>query len=156
MVSVPTVVPSPSELKKEGGKWLRSLRDRRGLSQKELAALVDVQNSVFISQLENGRVRIPPERYDLWAKAYGISTYDFVKTLMSFYDPLTYRLLFQREVESNDWTGSSPNVRTAVPTSHVSDRYLDALYMLLGKKTAELEMLKEKLCSTGSGELKRF
>lgn len=135
---------SAPDKKKEGGRWLRSLRDRRGLSQKDLAALVEVQNSIFISQLENGRVRIPPERYQEWAAAYGLAPYEFVKTLMSFYDPVTYRLLFQ-EPSRSDERGGNLSVRAAVNPNHASDRYVDALYMLLGRKTAELEMLQEKL-----------
>lgn len=153
---------APNDLKKEGGRWLRALRDRRGLSQKDLAALVDVQNSVFISQLENGRVRIPPERYEQWAAAYGFSTYEFVKCLMSFYDPVTFRLLFHEDNDTNRTIDGARevdvnlNMHTAVVTQQVCERYVDALYQLLGKKTAELEMLRGELDSAGSRRLKHF
>lgn len=98
--------------------------------------------------MENGRVRIPPERYEDWAAAYGLAPYDFVKTLMSFYDPVTYRLLFQessRSDERGDGIDGDFSMQTAVDPNHVRDRYVEALYLLLGKKTAELEMLQEKL-----------
>lgn len=155
--SSPSAVRPPSELKREGGKWLRALRERRGLSQKQLAALVGVQNSVFISQLENGRVRIPPERYDVWAEAYGLPSYEFVKALMSFYDPITHRLLFgdNAAVEDLNLTGELSK-DTAIISGHVNDRYIDALYLLLGRKTAELEILQETLASAQSSQLKNF
>lgn len=153
--SSPSAVRAPSELKREGGKWLRALRERRGLSQKQLAALVGVQNSVFISQLENGRVRIPPERYDVWAEAYGLPAYEFVKALMSFYDPITHRLLFGANAVLEDLTGEL-STDTAIISGHVNDRYIDALYRLLGRKTAELEILQETLASAQSSRLKNF
>lgn len=153
--SSPSAAKSPSELKREGGKWLRALRERRGLSQKELAALIGVQNSVFISQLENGRVRIPPERYDAWAEAYGLPAFEFVKALMSFYDPITHRLLFGANAAVQDLSGEL-STDTAIISGHVNDRYIDALYRLLGKKTAELEILQETLASAQPSQLKNL
>ena len=83
-------------LRREAGKWLKDLREKRGLSQRELANLVKVEYYTFISQLEVGRGRIPPDRYELWARALDIEPAEFVKHLMQFYDPETYRLLFGR------------------------------------------------------------
>jgi transcriptional regulator with XRE-family HTH domain len=73
----------------QAGVWLRELRERRGLSQRELAARVGVEYYTLISQLETGRGRIPPDRYPIWAHALGIDKREFVRTLMSYYDPLT-------------------------------------------------------------------
>lgn len=146
--TLPIPPPSVAELRKQGGRWLRDLRERRNLTQKDLANLVEVKNSVFISQLENGRVRIPPERYEQWAAAYGLSPYDFVKTLLTFFDPITYRLLF--DIAPVDEGRGEINSQTAILTDHASQRYIDALYSLLGKKTAELELLRQKL---GEGKM---
>ncbi len=81
-------------LRQEAGQWLRSLRERRQLSQRELAQKVGVEYYTFISQLETGRGRIPPDRYRLWAEVLGVDTQGFVRELMRFYDPVTYELLF--------------------------------------------------------------
>ena len=51
-------------------------------------------------QIESGRGRIPPDRYELWAKALNVEVRTFVKALTRFYDPITYRLLFGDEVEA--------------------------------------------------------
>jgi len=82
------------KLRKQAGVWLRELREKRGLSQRELAARVGGEYYTFMSQLETGRGRIPPDRYLIWAHALGIDKREFVRTLMSFYDPVTYGILF--------------------------------------------------------------
>lgn len=82
------------KLRREAGKWLKSLRETQKLSQRELAQRVGVDYYTFISQLEVGRGRIPPDRYEAWAAALGLPAADFVKELMRYYDPVTYRLLF--------------------------------------------------------------
>jgi transcriptional regulator with XRE-family HTH domain len=82
------------ELRREGGRFLKDLREKQGLSQRQLAALVGAEYYTFISQLETGRGRVPPDRYRLWADALGVDAKDFVKSLMRFYDPLTFEILF--------------------------------------------------------------
>jgi transcriptional regulator with XRE-family HTH domain len=82
------------ERRKQGGLYLRKLREKRGLSQRELAKLVDVQYYTFISQLETGRGRIPPDSYQLWARALRVNCRSFVRGLLSFYDPITHQILF--------------------------------------------------------------
>jgi transcriptional regulator with XRE-family HTH domain len=82
------------DLRREGGRWLRELRDRAGLSQRDLATLVGAEYYTFISQLETGRGRVPPDRYAQWAEALGVDVRDFVRDLMRYYDPLTHDILF--------------------------------------------------------------
>jgi ribosome-binding protein aMBF1 (putative translation factor) len=83
------------ELRTEMGLWLKSLREARGMSQRDLANVLNLDYYTFISQLENGRGRIPPQRYVDWAEALGQEPRSFVKTLLSFYDPITYSILFE-------------------------------------------------------------
>ena len=87
-----------AQLRKEAGLWLRSCREECGLSQRELAQLVDVEYYTFISQIESGRGRVPPDRLSAWAEALQMDPQVFVKTLMRFYDPITYGLLFPETV----------------------------------------------------------
>jgi transcriptional regulator with XRE-family HTH domain len=83
-----------TKLRNRAGCWLRDLREKRGLSQRELARKVSAEYHTFISQLENGRARIPPDRYLVWAEALGIEPREFVRGLMSYYDPVTYDIIF--------------------------------------------------------------
>ena len=82
------------DLRREGGRWLKDLREKAGLSQRELASKVGAEYYTFISQLETGRGRIPPDRYAQWAEALGVGPRDFVRELMRYYDPLTHGILF--------------------------------------------------------------
>ena len=82
------------ELRNQAGAWLRELRESCGLSQRQLAAKVGAEYYTFISQLETGRGRIPPDRYLVWATALSVEPQGFVRTQMSYYDPVTYKILF--------------------------------------------------------------
>ena len=82
------------ELRREGGRFLKELREKRGLSQRQLAAQVGAEYYTFISQLETGRGRVPPDRYRVWAEALGVDAKEFVRSLMRFYDPQTFEILF--------------------------------------------------------------
>ncbi|WP_407519079.1 helix-turn-helix domain-containing protein [Methylobacterium oryzisoli] len=99
------------ELRREGGRYLKELREARGLSQRQLAALVGTEYYTFISQLETGRGRIPPDRYRAWAEALDIDVRQFVQTLMRFYDPLTYDILFGPERGGESSRGGAPGPR---------------------------------------------
>lgn len=82
------------QLRREAGKWLAEMRQSAGLSQRELATAVGSDFYTFISQIENGKGRIPPDKYRLWAKALNLDTREFVKNVLKFYDPATYDILF--------------------------------------------------------------
>lgn len=84
--------------RRDAGRWLRELREAASLSQRDLAALVGVEHHTFISQLEAGRGRIPPERYEVWARALQMEPRILVRGLMRYYDPIAYRILFDDAV----------------------------------------------------------
>src|ERR1700738_4732385 len=81
-------------LRREAGRWLAGLRAKAGVSQRELADAVGSEFYTFISQIENGKGRIPPDKYRLWAKALGVAPQGFVQTILKFYDPVTFEILF--------------------------------------------------------------
>jgi len=93
--------PDVKELRRAAGEWLRKLREERGLSQRDLAKLVGIEYHTFISQLEMGRGRVRADRYKQWADALGVPPKVFVKTLLRYYDPVTYDMLFDDD-GSND------------------------------------------------------
>ena len=94
---------TPQESKEQRaalGLWLKTLREDQGLSQRDLADRLSLDYYTFISQLENGRGKIPAHRYAEWAEALGQAPRDFVKNLLRHYEPSTYHLLFDEEVAS--------------------------------------------------------
>jgi transcriptional regulator with XRE-family HTH domain len=82
-------------LRRHGGNRLRLLRMKAGLSQRELANVLDLDYYTVISQIETGRGRIPPDRYEDWARVLKIDPAEFVRLLLRYYDPVTHRLLFE-------------------------------------------------------------
>ncbi len=85
------------ELRKEAGRWLRGLREGKGLSQREVAERTRTEYYTFVSQLETGRGRISAEHYALWAETLGVEPKVFVMTLMRYYDPVTHDILFSKQ-----------------------------------------------------------
>lgn len=103
-------------LRKEAGKWLRKLREAQGLSQRELAVKIGIENYSFISQIEIGNGRLPIERYEAYAEALAIPAREFTLTMLAYNEPTVYRLLQMGEVavvESRDVTAQELERRLA-------------------------------------------
>ena len=81
--------------RKRAGLLLKKWRQNAGLTQRELAPMVDQAYYTFISQVEGGATRVPPRDYKLWAKALGLDAKDMVTQLLEHYDPYTYKILFK-------------------------------------------------------------
>ncbi|CAM5507579.1 hypothetical protein ATER59S_03777 [Aquamicrobium terrae] len=90
-----------SELRQAAGVWLKEQREAAGLSQRELARMLELEYYTFISQLENGRGRIPAQRYRDWARALKLDEKAFVKKLLMFYDPISYEILFEDQARAS-------------------------------------------------------
>ena len=93
--------PEAQLLRRQAGRWLKQKREERNLSQRQLADLLGLDYYTFISQLETGRGRIPPERYADWARSLGMEPQEFVYVLMRYYDPITFSILFPKADDLN-------------------------------------------------------
>ncbi|MGE0564525.1 MAG: helix-turn-helix domain-containing protein [Pseudolabrys sp.] len=87
--------PKSDRSRKEAGAWLKALRTEAGLSQVELAQTLELRYYTFISQVENGFGRVPTDSMEAWARALGQHPTEFVRRLLSFYEPELFRLLFE-------------------------------------------------------------
>ncbi len=85
------------ELRRAAGRWLKELRETKGLSQRQVADKTGTEYYTFVSQLETGRGRISPDQYERWATTFEVDAKVFVKTLMRYYDPVTYEILFPHD-----------------------------------------------------------
>lgn len=103
MVSVQeqSQLSATQELRVEAGVWLRNLRDEADISQKVMARMLGLEYYTFISQLENGRGRIPQNRYRDWAHVLEIDEKKFAKTLLKYYEPVIYEMLYGEEAQSD-------------------------------------------------------
>lgn len=89
--------PETQELRKEAGKLLKHLREKAGYSQRAFSAEIGSPVYTFVSQIETGRARVPPDQIRVWADAYGIEARDFLMMIMRFYDPETFAVLFEQD-----------------------------------------------------------
>ncbi len=80
--------------RKEVGQWLRKKRLEIEKTQREVASEVGFGYYTMISQIETGHTRVPPEAMEAYAESLKIESKDFVKTLMYYYDPVTWKVLF--------------------------------------------------------------
>ena len=89
--------PETQELRREAGKLLKHLREKAGHSQRTFSAEIGSPIYTFVSQIETGRGRVPPDQIRVWANAYGIEAREFLLMIMRFYDPETFAVLFESE-----------------------------------------------------------
>ena len=84
-------------LRQQAGRWLKTKREAAGLTQAELAERVGLRYYTFVSQVESGLGRLPIETQGAWATALGLNPGEFARTLLRFYEPELFRLLFGDE-----------------------------------------------------------
>lgn len=93
MANYRKTTPEATTLRREGGQWLKSLRNAAELTQVQVAEKLGYGYYTFIGQIEMGRSRIPPEDWDRWARLYGVPRKRFAMTLLSYYDPRVHAML---------------------------------------------------------------
>ena len=86
------------KLRIEAGAFIKRLRLAHDpkLTQRALADKLKLPYYTFISQVETGTARVPPESQVAWAKALGVDPQEFAKKLLSCYDPHMHKALFQK------------------------------------------------------------
>ena len=100
---MPRHAPDPAKaaqtkvLRQQAGRWLKGAREAAGLTQAELAERVGLRYYTFVSQVESGLGRLPVETQGAWAQALGLEPGDFARTLLRYYEPELFRLLFDSD-----------------------------------------------------------
>lgn len=80
--------------RRTAGEYVRKLRLAADLSQLDMANRLGYPYYTFISQVENGVSRVPPEALHEWARVLNVNVRDFTMTLLRYYDPFTFDALF--------------------------------------------------------------
>jgi len=80
----------------EAGAYIKSLRLAHDpkITQRALADTLKLGYDTFISQVETGTARVPPEARVVWARALGVDSQEFAKKWLSYYDPHTHKAIF--------------------------------------------------------------
>ena len=83
--------------RKKAGKYLKKLREKANpkLTQRRLSTILGIGYYTFISQIEAGASRLPPDKVILWAEACNANVSDVGKTLLKYYDPYMYQAIFR-------------------------------------------------------------
>ncbi|WP_345774609.1 helix-turn-helix transcriptional regulator [Devosia sp. SD17-2] len=134
MEARPYIEPTPEEaqvLRKQAGRYLKNLREQAGLTQRELAIAVGFDYHTFISQLERGHGRIPPGQYVAFADALDVRLSDFVRTLVRYYDPITYYAIVEA-ADADKQSASVEGAETVVDSQNTDE---------LSERVARLEAL---------------
>lgn len=84
-------------LRQEAGRFLKTARERAGLTQAQLSEMVGLRYYTFVSQVESGVGRLPIETQAAWAQALGLDATGFARTLLAYYEPELHRLLFEAD-----------------------------------------------------------
>src|SRR3954469_7679911 len=92
-------------LRQQAGRWLKTAREAASLTQAELAEKVGLRYYTFVSQVESGLGRLPIETQGAWAEALGHRPGEFAKTLLRYYEPELFRLLFGDETAAESPQG---------------------------------------------------
>lgn len=81
------------ELRRRGGKWIKAKREAAGLTQRELALRAGLPYYSFVSSIEIGSGKPPPELYEAFARALGLSPKEFAWAMLRYYDPWVFKAL---------------------------------------------------------------
>ncbi|MBS7696787.1 MULTISPECIES: helix-turn-helix transcriptional regulator [unclassified Chelatococcus] len=127
--------------RQQGGVWLRRLREDAGLSQRDLAKLIDIDFYTFISQVEIGKGRIPPEKYLVWSKALKVDPHEFALNIIKYYNPFLYDLLFPTGARAK----AGASAKSSLLDTHGLQEEIRELQRLLGEKTLEVARLQKRL-----------
>lgn len=81
-------------LRKEAGDWLKGLRTRRAMTQREVSDAIGLRYYTQYAQIEAGVGRLPVEHYPAVAGTLGVGARTLARRLMRSYDPVTHDILF--------------------------------------------------------------
>jgi len=91
---------------KAAGAYLQELREKAGLTQKQVTAVLGWTSHQQLSSVERGNNRLPPEHNATLAILYQVTPAELTCNLLRHYSPYEYECLFG-EV-SSPGTSTSP------------------------------------------------
>lgn len=86
----------------KAGQVIKEYRTKKGLTQRDLSDALNLKYYTFISQVENGQGRLPPNLWVKTAKALGIDVSEFAHEMLSFYDPHAHAALMAKEYNEHE------------------------------------------------------
>ncbi|MDM0006422.1 helix-turn-helix transcriptional regulator [Variovorax sp. J22G73] len=84
-------------MRKRFGAWLKEAREQVGLTQLDLAALLDYAYPTTISQIERGAAALPPGELHRWAEAIRLTPKKVAETYLYYTEPFLYAALHGKD-----------------------------------------------------------
>lgn len=88
------LAPSSFILRKRLGMYMKALREDIGMTQLDVAVLLDYGYPAMVSQMERGHSALPPHDMILWSEVLRIDAADLAKKWLYFVEPDVYRALY--------------------------------------------------------------
>lgn len=83
--------------RREAGQILADMRRSVDKTQKDIAKEIGIEYYTMISQIESGKVRLPPAQIIPFAQAVQTNRKKLAKMLLYYYEPEMYEALFDRD-----------------------------------------------------------
>lgn len=81
-------------MRKRFGAWLKEAREEAGMTQLDLARLLDYAYSTTVSQIERGASALPPGELMRWSEAIRVPPKKVAETYLYFTEPFLYHALY--------------------------------------------------------------
>ncbi|PNG49130.1 MULTISPECIES: helix-turn-helix transcriptional regulator [unclassified Variovorax] len=85
-------------LRKRFGAWLKAKREEAGMTQLDLADLLDYAYSTTVSQIERGVSSLPPGELERWSLSIRVRPAEMAKTYLYYTEPFLYEALHGTDV----------------------------------------------------------
>ena len=91
-----TITPPDKHVtrRQSGAVWLRKKREERKLTQRDIAAKLNIDSQTFISAIEAGGPVLPEDRWKDYAKILEIDWRVFCKNMVMYFKPEIFDALF--------------------------------------------------------------
>jgi len=84
-------------LRRRFGGWLKSVREQAGLTQLDVAAILDYAYPTTISQVERGASALPPGELARWAEAIHAPPKKVAEMYLYYIEPFLYTALYGKD-----------------------------------------------------------
>lgn len=85
--------------RKRGGLVIKTLRTSLGYTQRDLAEKCGLDYYTFVSQIEAGTGKIPPQKLVAFATALEVKPTIFAREVMKYYDPIMFEIIYETSVD---------------------------------------------------------
>lgn len=84
-------------MRKRFGSWLKEAREATGLTQLDVATILDYAYHTTVSQIERGVSALPPAEIALYAEAIRVNPKKLAETYLYYIEPYVYAAIYGKD-----------------------------------------------------------